>query len=70
MTDVTRGTKMKRLTERTAEGAVLEMADTYQSEDAARLDLMKRFRLAVERLADYEDTGLEPEEVKHMLSDR
>ncbi len=58
---------MKRLTERTAEGAVLEMADTYQSEDAARLDLMKRFRLAVDRLADYEDTGLMPDEIKDRL---
>ena len=49
---------MQRMTIKTPTGAALEMADAYQSEDAARSDLMKRFRLAVDRLAAYEDTGL------------
>lgn len=49
---------MQRMTIRTPTGAALEMADAYQSEDAARSDLMKRFHLAVDRLAAYEDTGL------------
>ena len=35
---------MQRMTIRTPTGAALEMADAYQSEDAARSDLMKRFR--------------------------
>lgn len=61
---------MNRLTERTAGGAALKMENIYLSEAEARESLMAKFRIAVERLADYEDTGLEPKEVKHMLSDR
>ena len=54
---------MQRMTIRTPTGAALEMADAYQSEDAARSDLMKRFRLAIDRLAAYEDTGLSVSDV-------
>lgn len=46
------------------------MENIYLSEAEARESLMAKFRIAVERLADYEDTGLDPKEVKHMLSDR
>ena len=44
-----------RLTIRTKDGAALIMNDGYPSEEAARADLMKRYRAAVNRLADYED---------------
>ena len=43
------------------------MADSYKSEYAARKDLMQRYLIAVERLAAYEDTGLEPEEIRAAL---
>lgn len=61
---------MNRLTVRTPEGAALKMEDIYLSEDAARKALMEKFRIAVERLADYEDTGRMPDEIKQMLSNR
>ena len=54
---------MERVTIKTEKGAALKMGDTYPSEDAARKDLMRRYRIAVDRLAAYEDTGLEPGEV-------
>lgn len=54
---------MKRLTIMTEKGAALKMGDTYPSEDAAKKDLMRRYRLAVDCLAAYEDTGLAPEEI-------
>lgn len=57
---------MERLTIRTPNGAALIMGDNYENEAAARADLMRRFLVAVDRLAGYEDTGLEPEEVKDM----
>lgn len=53
---------MERLTIQTEKGAALKMADSYESEAAARQDLMVRYRVAVARLAQYEDKGLEPEE--------
>ena len=53
---------MERLTIQTEKGAALKMADSYESESAARQDLMVRYRVAVARLAQYEDKGLEPEE--------
>lgn len=57
---------MERLTIRTPKGAALKMNDTYSNESAARKDLMRRYRIAVDRLAAYEDTGLEPEEVEQL----
>ncbi|MCI8442551.1 MAG: hypothetical protein HFG27_08475 [Provencibacterium sp.] len=54
---------MKRLTVRTPKGAALKMDDTYPNKAAAREDLMRRYRIAVERLAAYEDIGLMPEEI-------
>lgn len=55
---------MKRLTIKKPNGAALEMNDTYPNENAAREDLMNRFRVAIDRLAAYEDAGLDPEEVE------
>ena len=55
---------MKRLTIKTPNGAALEMNNTYPNENAAREDLMKRYRIAIDRLAAYEDTGLGPEEIE------
>lgn len=43
------------------------MNDSYTSELAARTDLMGRYIIAVDRLAAYEDTGLEPEEYKKQV---
>ena len=54
---------MERLTIKTEKGAALKMADNYESESEVKQDLMKRYLVAVNRLAAYEDTGLEPEEV-------
>ena len=53
---------MERMTIRTPSGAALKMADHYPNENAAKHDLMVKYRIAMERLADYEDTGLEPGE--------
>lgn len=58
---------MERLTIRTSKGAALNVADSYRSEAEARADLMQRYRIAVERLAAYEDTGLEPEDIKRVF---
>lgn len=58
---------MERLTIKTHKGAVLKMADAYDSQDSARQDLMERYRVAVDRLAGYEDTGLDPEEILDQL---
>ncbi len=58
---------MKRLTIRTPKGAALKMNDTYQSEAEAKDDLMRKYRIAIERLADYEDMGLTPEEVAELV---
>lgn len=60
---------MERLAVRTETGAALKMNDVYESEAAARKDLMQRYLVAVEYLAAYEDTGLKPEEVKEMEAD-
>ena len=60
---------MERMTIRTSKGAALIMADGYDSEADARKDLMRRYRVAIDRLAAYEDTGLEPEAVKQLAED-
>lgn len=54
---------MERLTIMTAKGAALKMDDAYPDKAAAREDLMKRYRIAIDCLAAYEDTGLTPEGV-------
>lgn len=54
---------MERLTIKTPKGAALKMAEAYDSQDSARQDLIERYHVAVNRLAAYEDTGLEPEEI-------
>lgn len=59
---------MERLTVMTPRGAALKMDDTYPDEGAARADLMRRYCVAVNRLAAYEDTGLEPEEISGLCS--
>lgn len=46
---------MERLTVRTEKGAALIMDENYPSQDAARADLMEKYKNAMERLADYED---------------
>lgn len=53
---------MKRLTQHTAKGASL-ILDNPKNEIEARKQLMDKFKIAVEKLATYEDTGLEPFEV-------
>lgn len=58
---------MERLTIRTPTGAALKMEDHYPNEDAARHDLMVRYRIAMDKLAAYEDIGLEPGEVVRRL---
>lgn len=58
---------MGRLTIRTPSGAALKMEDHYPNEDAARHDLMVRYRAAMEKLAAYEDTCLEPYQVVQRL---
>lgn len=57
---------MERLTIMTPKGAALKMDATYPNETAAKKDLMKKYFAAVDRLAAYEDTGLEPEVVEHL----
>lgn len=57
---------MKRLTIKTEKGAALKMGDTYPSEDVARKDLVERYRIAIDRLAAYEDTGLTPVEIREL----
>ena len=57
---------MERLAIMTPKGAALKMDDVYPCEDVARADLMGKYRLAVERLVTYEDTGLMPEEIKEV----
>lgn len=54
---------MERLTIMTPKGAALKMDATYPNETAAKKDLMKKYLVAVDRLAAYEDTGLEPVEI-------
>ena len=54
---------MERLTIRTPSGAALKMKKHYLTESAAKRDLMQKYCVAMERLAAYEDTGLEPEEI-------
>lgn len=58
---------MERLTIRTPSGAALKMRERYPSEDAARNDLMAKYKIAMERLADYEDTELSPQTLSEVL---
>lgn len=60
---------MKRLTIMTDKGAALVMGGPYESEMAVRTDLMERYKVAVARLAAYEDTGMMPEEIRSLLDD-
>lgn len=57
---------MERLTVMTDKGAALVMGGPYESEQAVRDDLMERYKVAVDRLAAYEDTGWTPEDIKVM----
>ena len=59
---------MERLTIKTQKGAALKMDDTYPNEASARTDLMRRYHVAMDRLAAYEDTGLEPEEIAALIA--
>lgn len=59
---------MERLTIRTPKGASLKMNDQYVSEAEARADLMRRYLIAIDRLAAYEDTGLGPEEIEGLCT--
>lgn len=60
---------MERMTIRTPTGAALDLNDIYPDEKAAKAALMNRFRIAVERLAAYEDTGVEPKEVEKLKAE-
>lgn len=53
---------MERLTHKTEKGPALVMG-VYKDEAAARADLVERYKEAMAKLAAYEDTELEPEEV-------
>lgn len=58
---------MERLTIRTPTGAALKMEDHYPNEDAARHDLMEKYKVAMEKLAAYEDINLEPSTLSELL---
>lgn len=59
---------MKRLTRWTEKGAALIMPGNYRSESEAKRDLMQRYLIAINKLAEYEDSGLEPDEIKERLT--
>ena len=54
---------MERLTQKTEKGFVIKL-NNPKNEKEAKDQLMKMFAVAVNKLAAYEDTGLEPEEIK------
>lgn len=54
---------MKRMTQKTEKGFVIKL-NNPKNEKEAKDQLMKMFAVAVNKLAAYEDTGLEPEEIK------
>ena len=58
-----------RLTQWTPTGASL-ILDEPKDEIEARGQLMRQFKLAVNKLAAYEDTGLTPEEVAELAQMR
>lgn len=58
---------MKRITRMTEKGAALIMGENYEDQAAAKSDLMVRFRKALNRLYEYEELGLEPEEITDLL---
>ena len=58
---------MKRITRMTEKGAALIMGENYEDQAAAKRDLMVRFRKALDRLYEYEELGLEPEEITDLL---
>ena len=58
---------MERLTIRTPTGAALKMNDHYPNEDAARHDLMEKYKVAMEKLAAYEDISLGPSTLSELL---
>ena len=58
---------MNRLTKMTPKGAALVMADHYETQDEAKADLSARCRKAFERLYEYENLELEPEEISDLL---
>jgi hypothetical protein len=60
---------MERLTEHTQKGASI-ILDNPQTEEEARKQLMEKFKIVVNCLAAYEDTGLTPAEIEQMKADR
>lgn len=54
---------MERLTQKTEKGFVIKL-NNPKNEKEAKDQLMKMFAAVVNKLAAYEDTGLEPEEIK------
>lgn len=58
---------MNRLTKMTSKGAALVMADHYETQDEAKADLSARCRKAFERLYEYENLELSPEEISDLL---
>lgn len=58
---------MERLTQKTKKGFVIKL-NNPQNEKEARDQLVKMFAAVVNKLAAYEDTGLEPEEIKKLKS--
>ena len=54
---------MERLTQKTEKGFVIKL-NNPKNEKEAKDQLMKMFAAVVNKLAAYEDAGLEPEEIK------
>lgn len=58
---------MNRITRMTPKGAALIMAEQYDSPEEAKADVSARCRKAFERLYEYENLELEPEEISDLL---
>ena len=58
---------MERLTQKTEKGFVIKL-NNPKNEKEAKDQLMKMFAAVVNKLAAYEDTGLEHEEIKKLKS--
>lgn len=57
---------MERLTVKTPTGAALALNDP-RTEQEAKEQLMTAYRVAMNRLSAYEDTGLEPVEIEELI---
>jgi len=57
-----------RLTEHTPNGASLKL-DNPRNDSEAREQLMAKWKIAVNKLAAYEDIGLSPEQVAELVKE-